>query len=171
MEETVSNAAGSSSAAFFALIRNPVKFRLFLLRNLPSAYFSGLRVKEAGEQTCSVTVPYKWFTRNPFRSTYFACLAMAAEMSTGVLVMASTFKRKPAVSMLVVGVESTYCKKATGITTFSCTEGILIREKVREAVDTGTTQTFRVQSTGYNRDGELIAEFWITWSVRVKQPR
>jgi hypothetical protein len=44
----------------------------------------------------------------------FACLAMAAEMSTGVLAMAHVYKRKPAISMLVVKMEAEYFKKATG---------------------------------------------------------
>ncbi len=68
--------------------------------------FCWVRVKELDEQHSMVTVPYKWFTKNPFRSTYFACLSMAAEMSTGSLAMAQCFKRKPAVSMLVVKAES-----------------------------------------------------------------
>ena len=57
----------------------------FYFQKLPAAFFSGVRIKEVGETKCRVSVPYKWFTQNPFRSTYFACLAMAAEMSTGAL--------------------------------------------------------------------------------------
>jgi hypothetical protein len=101
-----------SAAAFIKTINHPFKFRLFLLTKLPSAYFAGVRVREASESRCVVTVPYKWFSRNPFRSTYFACLSMAAEMSTGALAMAHLYKRKPAVSMLVTKVESSYHKKA-----------------------------------------------------------
>ena len=67
---------------FLQLINNPFKFRLFLLAKLPSAFFSGVRVLVADEKKCVVTVPYKWFSKNPFKSTYFACLSMAAEMST-----------------------------------------------------------------------------------------
>src|SRR5580698_6014615 len=87
---------------------NPFLFRLYLLTRLPSAFFAGLRISQLDADTCTVTVPYKWFTRNPFRSTYFACLAMAAEMSTGVLAMSQLYKSKPAVSMLVVKAESAY---------------------------------------------------------------
>src|SRR6476660_8168328 len=99
------NAAGTTRAAFFTLINNPLKFRFFLLKRLPAAYFSGLRVKELSGFTCTVTVPYNWFTQNPFRSTYFACLAMAAEMSTGLLAMLNTYHSKHVISMLVTGLE------------------------------------------------------------------
>ncbi|HEV9037114.1 MAG TPA: DUF4442 domain-containing protein, partial [Puia sp.] len=101
-----------TNSAFFSAIRHPLKSRLFLLTNLPSALFSGLRVVEADTDHCAVTVPYKWFTRNPFRSTYFACLSMAAEMSTGVLAMAAANESQPPVSMLVVRTEADYTKKA-----------------------------------------------------------
>jgi hypothetical protein len=67
---------------FLELVMHPFKFRLYLLSKLPSAFFSGVRVCYIDEEKCVVTVPYKWFSQNPFKSTYFACLGMAAEMST-----------------------------------------------------------------------------------------
>ena len=46
-------------------------------------------------------------------SFYLFCLSgMAAEMSTGALALTHLYKRKPAVSMLVVKVEAEYFKKA-----------------------------------------------------------
>ncbi|MEK7199004.1 MAG: DUF4442 domain-containing protein, partial [Bacteroidota bacterium] len=53
-------------------ITSPLKFRLFMLQRLPSALFAGLRVASLDEQQAVVTVTYKWFNRNPFRSMYFA---------------------------------------------------------------------------------------------------
>src|ERR687898_975148 len=103
---------------FIEEMKHPAKFRLFLFTKLPSAYFAGVRIKDISPDKCEVTIPYKWFSQNPFRSTYFACLGMAAEMSTGALAMAHTYKSNPAVSMLVVGLEANYFKKATGLTTF-----------------------------------------------------
>ena len=119
-----------NAGQFLALINNPLKFRLFLFSKLPSAYFAGVRIRKAEPGCCEVLVPFKWFSQNPFRSTYFACLAMAAEMSTGVLAMAQTYKRNPAVSMLVVGLEAKYYKKATGLTTFICEDGNAIADIV-----------------------------------------
>src|SRR5215204_400346 len=123
MEKIISNAASENQAAFFSLITNPIKFRLYLLKNLPAGYFSGLKIVHADTSSCSVTIPFKWFTKNPFRSTYFACLSMAAELSTGVLAMAHVYKKKPPVSMLVTGIEGKFHKKATGLSTFQCMDG------------------------------------------------
>jgi hypothetical protein len=154
--------------SFQKTIKNPILFRLYLLTKLPSAFFAGLRITHLDTDACTVTVPYKWFTRNPFRSTYFACLAMAAEMSTGVLAMSSVYRRTPPVSLLVVHLEASYFKKATGLTRFQCTDGPLIRETIEKAIATGESQTMRARSAGTNANSDLIAEFYITWSFKVK---
>ncbi len=161
--------AGTNASAFFALIRNPVTFRWFLLQKLPAAYFSGLKVKEVSEYSCAVTVPFRWFTQNPFRSTYFACLSMAAEMSTGILAMAHVYKRSPKVSMLVVSVEGKFYKKTTGLTKFICEEGLLIQETIQKTIDSFESQTVKTKSSGFNERNELVAEFWITWSFKAKE--
>lgn len=162
---------GAPSAAFFSLIKNPLKFRLFLLQKLPAAYFSGLKLKSANEEMAEVTIPYKWFTRNPFRSTYFACMSMAAEMSTGILAMAQLYKREPKISMLVVAMEGRFYKKATGKTRFICKEGNQMKQTIQSAADTGESQSVRVLSSGFNEQNELIAEFWVTWSFKAKTKR
>ena len=159
----------SDSSAFMKLLKHPVKFRMFLLSKLPAAYFAGVRVREIDENRCRVTVPYKWLTQNPFRSTYFACLSMAAEMSTGALCMAHLYKIKPPVSMLVLKVESDYFKKATGRTSFICEDGFVIKETIEQAIQTGEAKAIRAKSIGKNNDGAIVAEFYITWSFKVKK--
>lgn len=160
----------ANSSAFIKLMKHPIKFRMFLLFKLPSAFFCGVRVRDMDEKHCAVTVPYKWLSQNPFRSTYFACLSMAAEMSTGVLAMAHVYNRKPAISMLVVKVESEYFKKATGRTKFVCEDGEAMLNTIEESIATGEGKIFRARSIGKNADGEKVAEFYITWSFKAKPP-
>ncbi len=159
----------SNKARFIQLIRHPVKFRIFLFTKLPSAFFSGVRVKYIDEEKARVSVPYKWFSQNPFKSTYFACLAMAAEMSTGLLAMMHTYESSPSISMLVTGIEGNYFKKATGLTTFTCEDGEAINNTIREAVTSGEGRTIKAKSLGRNKEGELVAEFFITWSFKAKK--
>jgi hypothetical protein len=154
--------------SFIRLISNPFKYRLFLLKNLPAAYFSGVRVVSVTEDSCSVKIPYKWFSRNPFRSTYFACLSMAAEMSTGILAMMQVYKRQPAVALLVVKVSSEYVKKATGKTVFTCNAGAAFKQAVEASIATGESRTVTARSTGVNESGETVAEFEITWSFKAR---
>lgn len=157
-----------SSQQFIKVIQHPVKFRMFLFSKLPSAFFCGVRVKAVSEQASLVTVPYKWLSQNPFKSTYFACLSMAAEMSTGLLAMMHTYQSTPAVSMLVTNIEGRFVKKAVGITYFNCSEGDVIKQVIEQTKQTGEGYTIRVLSTGTNGTGELVAEFFITWSFKRK---
>lgn len=152
--------------AFIRLVKHPFKFRLFLFTKVPSAFFSGVRINDINPDACSVTVPYKWLTQNPFRSTYFASLAMAAELSTGALVMAHTYKSTPSISTLVTRIEAGFVKKATGITTFVCADGSLISDAIATAVQSGQAGSIQATSTGRNANGEVIAVFTVTWSFK-----
>lgn len=155
-------------ASFHQQIINPLKFRLFMLKKLPSAYFAGLRIKEFNEHKAVITVRYKWFTQNPFRSMYFAVQAMAAEMSTGLLASGQVYQRDPAVSMLVVGLEAKFFKKATDLISFTCTEGDAIDKVIEESINTGEGKTITCRSIGTNEAGEQVSEFLITWSFKTK---
>jgi len=96
---------------------------------------------------------------------------MAAELSTGALAMAHLYKIDPPVSMLVVKVESVYFKKATGRTSFVCEDGGLFEKTIEETIRTGEARTMRARSVGTNKEGEMVAEFYITWSFKVKPGR
>ena len=157
------------SVKFIQQMTHPFKSRMFLFLKLPAAYFSGVRIKSISDERCEVTVPYKWFSQNPFRSTYFACLAMAGEMSTGILCLMQIFERKPSVSMLVVNLEANYIKKAVDLTTFTCEDGKAIELLVDETIATGESKSFKAKSVGRNEAGEIIAEFFITWSFKAKK--
>jgi hypothetical protein len=168
MENEIQNAAAHDTAAFFSLINNRFKLSLFLLKSLPAGYFSGLKVTSSNSTSCTVSIPFRWFTKNPFRSTYFACLSMAAELSTGILAMAHVHRRKPSISMLVTGIVGKFHKKATGITLFTCNDGDGFSEAIETAIATGQSQEVEAYSVGVNSTGEVVAEFTITWSFKAK---
>ena len=158
----------NNAADFIKIVRHPFKFRFFLFSKLPAAFFSGVRVRDIDESKCVVSVPFKWLTQNPFRSTYFASLSMAAEMSTGALALANIYKRNPPVSMLVVKVESEYFKKAIEKTFFTCNDGQLFYNAVEESIKSGEGQIVKAKSIGLNQKGEVVAEFFVTWSFKAK---
>ena len=153
---------------FSNLVKNSFKFRLYLLSKLPAAFFSGIKIVKFTPEEATTVVPFKWLTQNPFRSTYFASLAMAAEMSTGLLALNNIYKKKPAVSMLVTKMEANYFKKAVGKTFFTCNQGLDIRDAVQKAIEESEGSTVTIKSTGRNIDGEIIALFLFTWSFRKK---
>ena len=158
----------SNASQFLQLIKHPFKFKLYMLSKLPSAFFCGVRVVDADENKCAIKVPYKWFSQNPFKSTYFACLSMAAEMSTGLLGLMHVHKRQPAVSMLVVKIEGNFIKKATGITVFTCEDGNAIKKTIEDAVFSNEGKIITAKSYGRNDAGEIVADFAVTWSFKSK---
>lgn len=155
-------------SAFRKQITHPLRFRLFMLRSLPAAFFAGLRIISLDEHQAVIAAKYKWFNQNPFRSMYFAIQSMAAEMSTGLLGFGQAYQRKPAVSMLVVGLEATFIKKITGTVLFTCSDGESVSRAIENAINTGEGVIVKCRSAGTNEAGETVAEFFITWSFKVK---
>lgn len=152
---------------FQRLATQPWKFSLFLLYKLPAAWLSGVRVQQLTPAVCITSVPFRWLSQNPFKSTYFACLAMAAEMSTGLPAMWFTSDAAPArISMLVTGMQASFVKKATGKTYFTCEELNGMQAAIQQAVVTGEPVTITVNTTGKSLDGTVIATFAITWSFK-----
>jgi hypothetical protein len=157
-----------TDAEFFKMVNNAFLFELYLLKELPMGFIAGLKVKSCSAEQCQITVPYRYMNQNPFRSTYFAVLAMAAEMSTGMLGVIATNKSKPSISMLVTKIEADFVKKATGLTTFTCTQGKELTAKVEEAILTGEGTTFEALSIGTNKKGEEEARFRVQWSFKAR---
>ncbi len=153
---------------FLAQVNTPWKMRLYFLRSLPTLWWWGVRVRRMEAEWAEVTIPFGWRTQNPFRSTYFAALAGAAELSTGLLVLGA-IQGRGRVSMLITQVEAQYTKKATGTVTFRCENGIEVHAAVERAVeDPGTSQVIRSESIGRLPGGQEVARLWFTWSVLAK---
>ncbi len=153
---------------FYLLAKSKIKFNLFLFTKLPAAFFSGVKIKELNEKKAVCTIRYKWFATNPFRSTYFACLAMCAEMSTGLLAMAHIYEQQPQVSMLVQKMEANYYKKAIGTTYFTCEDGLEFADKIAQTKLDGSPQLIKAKAIGTDKDGTIIADFVITWALKRK---
>ncbi|MBL4753217.1 MAG: DUF4442 domain-containing protein [Flavobacteriales bacterium] len=145
------------------------KFRLFLLRDLPMGFLSGMKIKDITPDKCQVTIPYKYLTKNPFKSMYFACLTMAAEMSTGALGVAATFGQKPSVAMLVQGVEGEFSKKAVGLITFTCEEGSHVFQAVERTLESGEGEKATCLTIGTDEAGDEVARFKFTWSFKARK--
>lgn len=153
---------------FANIVKNPFKFKLFLLSKLPNGFFTGLKIETLDDEKCAVSIKYKWFNKNPFKSTYFASLAMAAELSTGALAMQSVEESGKKLGMLVVKVEGSFMKKAVGKTVFRCVDGTAFKKTIQDCIEDQSAHTFTSTSIGTNELGEEISKFLITWSFKLK---
>lgn len=150
------------------MITEVKKINFFLLYKLPSAFFCGVRLKVIQQNQCIVTVHHRWINQNPFNSLYFAVQAMAAELSTGALVMKYIKVSGKNISMLVANNKSNFSKKATGKIAFTCNDGHLINEAIQKTIDTREGQTFWMKSIGTNQNGEQVSEMDFEWSIKIK---
>lgn len=146
----------------------PSKLNTFLLFKLPSAFFCGVRVKDITPEKCVAAVRYRWISQNPFNSMYFAVQAMAAELTTGALMMYAIKDSGKNISMLVANNRSTFTKKARGKITFTCDQGLTVREAVDKAVVTGEGQTIWLTSIGVDESGDKVSEMAFEWTIKLK---
>jgi hypothetical protein len=139
---------------------------LWMWRTLPLAAFAGLRVVRLDETGCSVRLPGGWRTQNPFRSTYFAAQAMAAEMSTGAPALILLADAPASTAMLVVGLRATYSKKIVGPSVFAFDDLAGMRTAIETAGSSAEPVVFVARSVGTDRVGDVAAEFEVTWSFK-----
>ena len=138
---------------------------------LPSAWLCGVRVKHIDHTECEVGVKHRWINQNPFNSMYFAVQAMAAELSTGALVMNKIQNSNAKISMLVAQNKASFSKKATGKIKFSCYDGERVNDALEKTIETGEGQTFWMKSVGLNEDGVEVSVFEFEWTVKLKSKR
>ena len=144
------------------------KLNTFLMFKLPSAWLCGVRIKAIDDQHCITKVRHRWINQNPFNSLYFAVQAMAAELSTGALVMAAIQNSEKKVSMLVAQNNAKFTKKATGKISFICNDAHLVSSALEETLKTGEGQTFWMRSRGLNEHGEEVSVFEFEWTIKMK---
>ncbi len=157
------------SASLIDRLKKPFRFRLYLLFNLPLAFLAGLRVERFDEELAEVSIPYNFITKNPFKSVYFAALAMAAELASGLQAMHAVQQAPTKVSMLVLAMKAEFGKKARSRIYFQSNAGKQIAETVQQCLQTNKGETITVSSSGFDKSGQEVATFWFTWTFKQKQ--
>jgi hypothetical protein len=149
----------------------PSKINTFLILKLPSAYFSGVRLKEITETAATVTVKHRWINQNPFKSLYWATQGMASELATGVLVIQGIENCGEKISMLVQSQKGNFTKKATGRIRFICKDGEKVKAAIDEAIATGEGQSLTLYAEGFNEAGESVSNFEYEWGLKLRKKK
>ncbi len=145
------------------------KINTFLFFKLPSAWWSGVRLKFMDDTKAIASVKHRWANQNPFKSMFWAVQGMAAELATGAMVSHQIRESGNKISMLVQNNTANFSKKATGRITFTCEDGHLIKDALAKTIETGEGQTIWMKSVGVNSDGVVVSTFRFEWTVRVKR--
>jgi hypothetical protein len=147
---------------------SPSKLNTFLLFKLPAAFFCGVRTKALDDAKCVVSVKHRWINQNPFKSMFWAVQGMAAELTTGALVMSKAKESGQKISMLVATNNASFTKKATGRITFTCEDGHKVDDAIAKAIETGEGQTVWLNSIGINAEGVQVSDFNFEWTLKVR---
>ncbi|MDG1052691.1 MAG: DUF4442 domain-containing protein [Flavobacteriaceae bacterium] len=150
-------------------MKSPFQYNLYNFFKLPSVWWCGIRVKSVNEESCLVSVKHRWINQNPFKSMFWAVQGMAAELSTGLLLMNEIARTKKSFSMLVLNNKANFSKKATGRISFSCDQGRQIKECLNKAISSGTPQTIWLNSFGLDSKGDTVSKFSFEWTLKLRR--
>ena len=139
-----------------------------MLFKLPAAWLTGVRLTLIDEGKCEVKVKFKWINQNPYRSMFWAVQAMAAELTTGMLLTKSIQNSNSDISMLLVSNKSSFYKKAVGKITFVCDEGKIAKQLINSTIKNTTSKAW-FKAKGYDEAGDQVSEFDFEWSCKKRK--
>lgn len=148
-------------------MRSKFNYFFYTLFNVPSAFIAGVKLDHLSGDRCVTSVSYKFLNKNPFRSIYFAVISMAAELSTGCLVMVATEGFEKKIGFIVVDLKASFHSKAKGKVEFICEDGQILSEAVQKCLETGKQTEVKLKTIGKMKDGSVGSEFYFTWTLKV----
>ena len=146
----------------------PSRLNLFTFFRLPSVWWCGIRVKKIEEAYCEARVVHRWINQNPFQSMFWAVQGMAAELTTGVLIMQAIHESNRKISMLVLNNRANFTKKARGKISFSCDPEQKIAFAMKELTSSQKPQTLWLTSKGIDSNGDVVSTFEFEWTLLLK---
>jgi len=155
-------------ASYLKRVNNSLLYRLFLIVRLPIACISGLKVNKVTAERALISITHRYLNKTPFASMYFACQAMAAEMSTVLLALGYVDSQSEKISMLVLDFNCSFNKKALGEIQFICEDGILVKEAIQKAADSNEAVVCVMTSGAYDEQGDCVSSFNVTWTFKRK---
>lgn len=145
---------------------NPWIFRFFAFFKVPAGWMAGMKIVQLDAAKCTTTIPFKFFNKNPFKSTYFAVQSMAAELSTASLVLINLEGLSPSVAYIITDVEMNFSKKATGKVWYTCENGEQVQQAVEACIQTKESSVVKLKTIGKMKDGTVVSTFHFTWSMK-----
>lgn len=145
--------------------------RAFGLSKIPLLFFVRPSVVEMSKDRFVVRIPLARRTKNHHGTMYFAVLAAGADLAAGFLAMQAIRDRKEPVALLFKNMSADFLKRAEGDVHFICDEGILIRDLVEKAIETGERVEMPVHVTAVvpkKLGDEPVAKFMLTLSLKRK---
>jgi acyl-coenzyme A thioesterase PaaI-like protein len=151
--------------------RETLYLRTFGLTKIPFLFLASPRIVELTDQKVTVAIPLNRRTRNHLNSLYFGTLAIGADCAGGLIAAKLIDESGERVSLIFKDFHADFLKRAEGETHFTCADGPVIADLVRQAVASGerVQAPVHVVATVPSKLGsEPVAKFTLTLSLKKK---
>jgi hypothetical protein len=146
--------------------------RLWSLQNVFLLWLVRPKILELSAERCVVKIPLNWITRRrDIHAMYLGTLCMGADVAAGLIAFHLVAERKVRINFIFKDIRGEFLKRAEGDVLFTNSDGPIIQEMVRRALESDERHeaTVHVTATVPEKFGdEAVARFELTLSVKRK---
>ncbi|MAJ45255.1 MAG: DUF4442 domain-containing protein [Candidatus Marinimicrobia bacterium] len=147
------------------LFRANLALKLFGFAKIPLISFIGPKIIQIDDEKCILRIKLKRRTKNHLNSMYLGSLAVGADLACGMLGLYHIQESNKNISLVFKDFKSKFLKRPDSDVDFICSDGIKVREMVRDTIETGLRQSFPCKIEAICKD-EKVCEFTLTLSLR-----
>lgn len=144
--------------------------RLWSLQNVFLLWLVRPRILELSAERCVVKIPLNWITRRrDIRAMYLGTLCMGADVAAGLIAFHLVMQKKVKINFIFKDIRGEFLKRAEGDVVFTNSDGPLIQDMIRRALESDERHeaTVHVTATVPEKFGdEAVARFELTLSVK-----
>lgn len=147
-----------------------MRWMLFLLGffKIPLVGYVRPKLLSLNDQEAVVRIKLRRRTKNHLNSMYFGALAVGADISGGIHAFYFAEKHGLKVSFAFKDMQAQFLKRAESHIEFRSIDGALVEEAVLKSRSSGERVNQLVRVLAYNDDEEIVADFTLTVSVKVR---
>ena len=146
--------------------------RLWSLQNVLLLWLVRPKIVELSAERCIVKIPLNWITRRrDIHAMYLGTLCMGADVAAGLIAFHLVMQKKARINFIFKDIRGEFLKRAEGDVVFTNSDGPLIQDLVRRALESDERHeaTVHVIATVPSKLGEeAVAKFELTLSVKRK---
>ena len=151
---------------------NTAMVRAWALQNVFFLFLASPKIVELTDERCVIRIPLNWRTRRrDIHAMYLGTLCMGADVAAGLIAFKLVNERKLRVNFIFKDMKAEFLKRAEGDVHFTNTQGAMVQDLLRRAIETGERQeaTVPVIATVPSKLGdEPVARFELTLSLKKK---
>jgi len=150
-------------------IKDTISVRLWALAKVPMLNWVRPQILELTDKRTVVKIPLSRRTKNHLSSMYFGVLACGADIAGGLIAIRLISQSDEKISLVFKDFKADFLKRPEADTVFTCSDGDVIKEMVKETEKTGEriNRTVHVIATCPDKFGEEpVATFELTLSLK-----